>query len=274
MGAVEEEPAVSVSRSECTLCLDCLVKCKADAMAFSRASSLNAGPDPTRRQFLYASGLALAAGGLLRIPSFLRGRRKLLVRPPGATEDSLRQRCLKCNQCVRVCPTGGLQPSLVAEGLDQLWSPTLVSRVGYCDYSCNACGRACPTGAIEPLGLDEKRRFIIGLARIDEDRCIPFAENRDCIVCEEMCPTPEKAIVLDDVSAVNSDGKTVIVRQPRVVRRLCIGCGICEFKCPVEGRSAIIVEPDDVEHGRQDGGGRGMGQGGGGRGIGGGRNTA
>ena len=31
------------------------------------------------------------------------------------------------------------------------------------------------------------------------------------------------------------------LKLPRVVDKLCIGCGICETKCPVEGASAIRV---------------------------------
>ena len=265
MGAVGPGQNPAVQTSECTLCLDCTVKCRAGAMGLVRHAPTAPAHDPSRRQFIAASGLALVAGGLLRLPSFLRGDRQLLIRPPGADEDSLRQLCIRCGQCVKVCPTGGLQPSILPEGLDQLWTPTLVPRVGYCDYSCNACGRTCPTGAIEPLALEAKRREVIGLARIDEKRCIPFAENRDCIVCEEMCPTPEKAIVLDDVVVSGRDGRPVTVRRPRVVHRLCIGCGICEYKCPVEGPSAIVVEPSDGERWGQGrgGGGEGAGRGGG-----------
>ncbi|MEW6142374.1 MAG: 4Fe-4S binding protein [Chloroflexota bacterium] len=270
MGAIKSEPDLVVQTSECTLCLDCMVKCRADAMSFAYHAPTALAYEPSRRQFITASGLALVAGGLLRLPSFIRGDKRLLVRPPGATEDSLRGLCIRCNQCVKVCPTGGLQPSVMPEGLDQLWTPTLVSRVGYCDYSCNACGQTCPTGAIEPLTLEAKRREVIGLARIDEDRCIPFVENRDCIVCEEMCPTPEKAIVLDDVVVTGKDGRPVTVRRPRVIHQLCIGCGICEYKCPVEGPSAIVVEPSEPE-GRQGGSGNGQGFG---RGNGGGRNAA
>lgn len=268
MGAIKPGTNLAVQTSECTICLDCVAKCRAGAMSLARHAPAAPAYDPSRRQFITASSLALVAGGLLRFPSLMRGDKRILIRPPGATEDSLRSRCIRCNQCVKICPTGGLQPSVLLEGLDQLWTPTLVPRVGYCDYSCNACGQTCPTGAIEPLTLKAKRQEVIGLARIDEIRCIPFAENRDCIVCEEMCPTPEKAIVLDNVVVTGKNGRTVTVRRPRVVHRLCIGCGICEYKCPVEGPSAIVVEPSAPERATQ-GGGQGLGRGGG-RG----RNTA
>jgi len=31
------------------------------------------------------------------------------------------------------------------------------------------------------------------------------------------------------------------VRFPRVVKDICVGCGICETKCPLEGASAVRV---------------------------------
>ena len=118
-----------------------------------------------------------------------------------------------------------------------------MSRLGYCSFSCNACGQVCPTGAIPPLSLEEKRQAVIGLAYIDENRCIPWADANDCIVCEEMCPVPQKAIRLEEQEVLNGRGESVTVQRPRVIRDLCIGCGICETKCPLIGPAAIRVYP-------------------------------
>jgi len=119
----------------------------------------------------------------------------------------------------------------------------LVPRVGYCDYSCNSCGQACPTGAISKLTLEEKRRTVVGIARIDQERCIPYAEGLNCIVCEEMCPVPKKAIRVDEQEVEGPNGDTTVVFLPTVVEDQCIGCGICEYRCPVEGESAIRIFP-------------------------------
>ena len=121
-------------------------------------------------------------------------------------------------------------------------------RLGYCDFGCNACGQACPTGAIPPLDLDAKRQAIIGHAYVDRSRCIPWVDARNCIVCEEMCPVPEKAIVLEDAEVRNPDtGEMVMVRRPVVIHERCIGCGICENRCPVNGKAAIVVyAPTDL----------------------------
>jgi NAD-dependent dihydropyrimidine dehydrogenase PreA subunit len=52
---------------------------------------------------------------------------------------------------------------------------------------------------------------------------------------------PDKAIKLERVEVRNGDGVLVTVKRPRVVRERCIGCGLCEFKCPVSGEAAIRV---------------------------------
>lgn len=117
----------------------------------------------------------------------------------------------------------------------------LVPRLGHCDYSCTACGQACPTAAIPSLALEEKRLTVIGHATIDRNRCLPWADNITCLVCEEMCPLPEKAIVLEDVTVTSPAGGTVDVRRPSVLHDRCIGCGICENRCPLNGEAAIRV---------------------------------
>ena len=134
-----------------------------------------------------------------------------------------------------------IQPALTEAGLEGLWTPMLLPRLGYCDYACNACGQVCPVQAIPPLSLEEKRRQVIGRAHIDRNRCIPWADYGSCVVCEEMCPLPEKAIALDTYEGPNALGDPVSVQRPQVVAGRGIGCGICEYKCPAAGEAAIRV---------------------------------
>lgn len=142
---------------------------------------------------------------------------------------------------MKVCITNGLQPTFLDAGLEGIWSPVLVPRIGHCEYRCTLCGQVCPTGAIEKLELEDKQKIKIGLAMIDRGRCLPYAHATPCLVCEEVCPTPKKAIWLEPVTGKNRKGKEVILKQPKVDLDLCIGCGICEAKCPVIGEPAIYV---------------------------------
>jgi ferredoxin len=181
---------------------------------------------------------------LLRVTPLAQAnsRNAALVRPPGSLEEKeFLKRCVKCGECMKVCITNGLQPTLLEAGLEGIWSPLLVPRIGYCEYRCTLCGQVCPTGAIKRLTLPEKAKTKIGLAMIDKGRCLPWAHARPCIVCEEVCPTPKKAIWFEEVTVRNRAGKPVRVMQPHVDLELCIGCGICETKCPVLGRPAIYV---------------------------------
>jgi formate hydrogenlyase subunit 6/NADH:ubiquinone oxidoreductase subunit I len=142
---------------------------------------------------------------------------------------------------MKVCPTNAIQPTLFEAGLEGLWSPTLNMQLGYCEYECTLCTQVCPTDAIKELPLEEKVETKIGMAFIDQNRCLPYASARSCIVCEEHCPTPEKAIWFEEVEVFNEDGEQVRLKRPRVNPELCIGCGICQNKCPFMDQPAIYV---------------------------------
>lgn len=250
-GGDDARGAVVVS-SECTMCLDCLVACPTpDAMRFGRAAATGgttAGPwaayDPGRRAFIGAAAAGVGATLLLSAGVRPAHPSPALLRPPGAQdEERFLSLCLRCSECMKVCPTSGLQPALLEGGLQALWTPVLVPRLGACDYGCHACGQTCPSGAIPELTLADKRSRVLGVAVIDRDRCLPWAQDTPCIVCQEMCPIADKAVVLDEGRYVPSpSGGDNWVTRPKVVVERCIGCGICEFKCPVAGTSAIVVE--------------------------------
>jgi formate hydrogenlyase subunit 6/NADH:ubiquinone oxidoreductase subunit I len=86
----------------------------------------------------------------------------------------------------------------------------------------------------------------MGLAYFDKDLCIPYAKYEDCIVCEEHCPTPDKAIKIDEKDTVLPDGTVKMLKHPYVVIERCIGCGICEFKCPLPGEAGIVVNAEQA----------------------------
>lgn len=181
---------------------------------------------------------------MFRLPPEAQGKTfaPSLIRPPGSrTEPDFLDRCVQCGICMKACPTNALQPAFLQAGLAGIWSPVLVPRIGYCEFECNLCGQVCPTAAIEPLPLDEKKKIKIGLAVFDTTRCLPYAFQRDCIVCEEHCPIPKKAIYFIETEVRLRDGSTRVFKQPRVDPDLCTGCGICENVCPIEDRPAVRV---------------------------------
>jgi polyferredoxin len=235
---VRECPMDTISREnfssdpgECLQCLDCCARCPDASVAFKGGwrPAFGYEYDPSRRQFLASLAAGAAWAGLLKT-GVLEGKSPYLLRPPGAGEEELVARCMRCGQCVRICPNNALQLATLEEGLEGLSTPMLVPRLGYCDYSCNACGQVCPSGAIPPLSLEEKRKAVIGTAVVDIDLCLA------CMMCKTHCPA-------DAVESVEVDGKTVTF--PYVAPERCIGCGICEYICPVnkavEGPAAIRV---------------------------------
>jgi polyferredoxin len=249
-GTIDPAKDFASNPSECTLCLECMEACPRGGISFP--AQLGLAPwnpyDPSRREALFTLGAAVAGVAVLRSETFAKRDTPYLVRPPGARENNLLNKCIRCGECLRACPTSGLQPSLFESGLEGLWTPVLIPRLGYCDYSCNACGQVCPVQAIPALNLDVKRQQVIGKAYIDQNRCIAWADHLECLVCEEMCPLPDKAIKLQMAQAATADGEVVSVKLPNVNRDRCIGCGVCEYKCPVNGEAAIRVRvPTDSQ---------------------------
>lgn len=248
-GTIQRESFAS-DPGECTVCLECSAVCPVDAIDFPAHAPAPewSAYDPDRRHVLASLGASVAGIGLFKSSLLANRDHPRLIRPPGARENDLLHKCIRCGECNRACPTSAIQPAVSEASLEGLWTPVVVPRAGYCDYSCNACGQVCPVQAIPPLSLEEKRERIIGQAYIDQDRCIAWADDTDCIVCEEMCPVPDKAIILEDAEIRNADGDLITVQRPKVIRERCIGCGICEYKCPVNGEAAIrvYVPPDDL----------------------------
>ncbi len=204
------QPTKQIRSAECVLCLNCMDDCYHRLMGYNTASSAsgeNLSPDLSRREFLTAAVSGAAAIPLLRIggnpgPNW----NARLVRPPGSLpEDQFLARCIKCGQCMRICPTNVIHPAGLTAGLEGLWTPVLNFRIGTsgCQHNCIACGHLCPTAAIRPISLEERQGLgphaeqgpiKIGTAFIDRGRCLPWAMDRPCIVCQENCPVSPKAI--------------------------------------------------------------------------------
>lgn len=216
---------------ECLQCLNCFARCPDAALSFKGGRSPGFGYeyDPSRRQFLasLAAGVVVAS---LPKTGLLKTENPYPLRPPGAGEEEFLTKCVRCGECIKVCPNNALHLALFEAGLEGVSTPMLVPRLGYCDYSCNACGQVCPSGAIPALSLEEKRKAVIGTAYVEIDSCIV------CRKCYHYCPV--KAIEMVEVDARGTTGEF-----PKVGPDRCNGCGICEYICPINvgGQTAIRV---------------------------------
>ncbi len=245
-------------QTECHLCLNCQASCPTGSLKFKffpthEPSRKNPAPtqkiDVSRRKVVVS-----VVGGVAMLPLFRSGdafavnANPSLIRPPGSTsEDDFMARCIRCGQCMRVCPNNALHPTLLESGLEGVWSPILIPRIGYCEPSCTLCGQVCPTAAIteltpkQKIGDEQTPPNRIGTAFVDRGRCLPIAMAIPCIVCEEWCPTTPKAIYLEERTSLDRLGNEVAVKRPHVDPDLCTGCGACEYACPIVGKAAIRI---------------------------------
>jgi ferredoxin-type protein NapG len=257
---------------------------------------LNPRQQKQRREFLRSVVLTTGLVGtslLGFIPVVGSGRQRL--RPPGALDEHpFLSSCIKCGQCVQVCPVEAISLADIGDGFG-IGVPFIDARRQACDFSCDGlqCVLACPTGALtheinysyetrmgfarlarpgaclalQGLGFKGLARGadFAGKLRYDDiDRWNPLYVRDQpydlelCDLCVRQCPIeirisqceagappsgdenqcpPKRAIRLEPVEA--ADGT---MRMKPTVLDGCVGCGVCEMICPVEGESAIVVD--------------------------------
>jgi len=252
------QPHDTLKLPECLTCFNCLDDCPEDALSYSpffrSNSTVEKKPDFSRRQLVFAGITGLIAYPLLKNNGRLDDQSfsPLMIRPPGSIEESeFLKKCIKCDECIRVCPTNVLQPATFEPGgFESLWTPVLNFKIGHCQLKCNLCSIVCPTGAIreitvaEKLGAgsyEQKGPIRLGTAFINKNRCLPWANQIPCVVCEEVCPVAPKAIQTFDEEEKNVFGNIITLNKPFIVPDLCIGCGICQAECPVSDKPAVYV---------------------------------
>ena len=146
-----------------------------------------------------------------------------VLRPPGAVrEEDFLAGCTKCEACIQACPHHSIIQAPIrfrrAAGtpmIDPVQQPCWMCA----DYPCIA---ACEPQVLQ-LGLPKQ----MATARIESFSCLAW-QGSFCTVCSEQCPVPD-AIRLD-------------AGKPRIVEKVCTGCGVCQYVCPAP-ENAILLMP-------------------------------
>jgi len=230
--------------------------------------------EPAKRDFIKYSTLgvlgAVLAGGYVASPLAVKAENRL--RPPGAVaEKEFHALCIKCGQCLQVCPYHSIKLADIGQG-HGIGTPYIDANIRGC-YACNAvpCVLACPSGALDhscekaediqmgiavlelpdsclaisktpvPQGYDiQMKQFIDGTRNVTElelKLLEKFAgyEGKPCTLCADICPIP---IPMSAISMV-PDKKGG--QRPEIYDG-CIGCGACQEVCPTSIPS-IVIKP-------------------------------
>ena len=245
----------------CVGCFNCLDTCDTDSIMYQYAfKKVNTGYDEkvveSKREFISAS--LLYAIGLLGISKGLKAEtrkpdntknnnlipenKKYPVSPPGSLSlKHFNNNCTACHLCISVCPTHVLQPSFLEHGFTGMMQPRMDYHINYCNYNCTKCSNACPTGAILPVTTEAKKLTQIGRVKFIMENCVVYTDNTACGSCSEHCPTQAVHMVpyKNDLTIPETHADT------------CIGCGACEYACPVRPYRAIYVDGNPVHKAAQ-----------------------
>ncbi len=236
----------AIDNERCIMCFNCIGACSKGAVVYTALPKSKAkAADNTRRQVLKGLTGAAAALAASSVPAALHAentpvvKANPLVTPPGSGSLArFKKSCIACGLCVTACPTKVLNHSVLEYGLDSIFVPRLDFASDYCLYECTKCSDACPTGAIRKISKPEKARIQIGVAKFITENCLVETRGSHCTICNEFCPTKAVSLV------PHKNGPDI----PKVIEGICVGCGACEYMCPVTPK-AIYVEGSET-HGR------------------------
>ncbi len=210
--------------------------------------------DLTRRAFLRQTGVC----GLLALLPL--NWRETVLRPPGSVRDFL-ARCIRCGKCLEACPYDSIRFLDITAGalihtphIDPLRTPCYLCQQRGPDGKDRPisrylrCGEACPTGAIRRIVNDKEvlaavpEEMKIGVSVLDRRICLAWQYD-SCGECYYNCPLKDKAL-RDRPPREVITGATGI--RPYVDPGHCIGCGMCNYVCPVRRHIAESVMKREV----------------------------
>ncbi len=209
-------------------------------------------PDtPTDRRGFFREGLASLLGPLAGLverklnqveqalgpgsSARRRGPAPRLLRPPGALpEAQFLATCQSCGKCASVCPAEAIYLIRGSPEVEHIHPVISAAQQPCVVCESLACMQNCPSGALVPTPAEQ---IDMGLAVLRPQHCLR-THGEGCTECVTHCPLGEKAIHLA------SEQDTPAGRLPAIFveENGCIGCGLCEFRCPTDPR-AIIVQP-------------------------------
>ena len=242
---------LNVDFSRCVACYDCISACPGGSIryeGFNHSVKKEIPMVKSKREFigktlLYGMALAGISKKSFAVEKKERPAGKIVnkknypVSPPGSISLAhFNDRCTACHLCVTICPTSVLQPSFLEYGFTGMMQPFMDYSVEYCNNECTKCGEVCPTGAILPLTVEDKKLEQIGQVVFIKEKCIVYTDKTACGSCSEHCPTQAVKMVPYE------NGLTI----PETDNEICIGCGACEFACPVLPFTSIFVDGNAV----------------------------
>lgn len=119
------------------------------------------------------------------------------LRPPGViSEEQLAETCIRCGVCVDVCPADAIYALGKSSG-DAVGTPAIDPDRAPC-VVCDGlkCTTSCPSGALLPLLSPSD--IVMGVAEVYAALCVR-SRGEACTVCVDRCPLGETAIrILDE----------------------------------------------------------------------------
>lgn len=240
-----------IDYSRCVDCFDCIGNCRQRAIAFSPlkkgkpVENVVKVTDESKRRFLvtaFATALVVPkAMAQEKVGAFVRHKaykREYPISPPGAVStEHLLKHCTACHLCIAKCPSHVLKPVFMEYGLGGMMQPKMYFDDGFCNFDCTVCSEVCPNGAILPLTKEKKHVTQVGRVVFLVENCIVNTDETSCGACSEHCPTQAVTMV------PYKNGLTI----PQVNPEICVGCGGCEYVCPVRPFRAIHIEGNPVQ---------------------------